>query len=119
MGLRRGTDSGGIEDVGFDFAFVTAGRNFFIVHNKADACGVTDSYDDFARGADGGVRGRDQSFVGDGLAVGGNGDPAGFLGSDQDGEGGEWFGRGRWGAGVSYERIRRWVRGGLRNGSSD
>jgi len=75
--------AGGVEDVGFDFAFVTLGWDFFAVELEADAGGVSRLDNDFARGSNGGVCWCDQGFLGYGFAIGGDRDPGIFLGADQ------------------------------------
>ena len=62
--------AGGVERVGSYFAFIPLGGDLFSIQNEADAGGVARSYNDLVRGAYRGVRGRNQSFVGDGFAVG-------------------------------------------------
>jgi len=62
--------AGGVERVGSYLAFVPLGGDFFSIQNETDAGGVAGSHHDFVRGADRGVRGRNQSFVGDGFAIG-------------------------------------------------
>ena len=81
--MREYAKSGGIEDIGFDFAFVALSRDIFAVELEADAGGVSCLDDDFAAGPHGGVRGGDQSFLGHGFAIGHDGDPGGFFGADQ------------------------------------
>lgn len=96
-GGREDAKAGGIEDVGFNFAFVALGGNFLAVQLEADAGGVSCLDYDLSGGANRGVRGRDQGFMGYGFAVGCDGDPAGFVGADQHAEGvgrGDWSGRG-------------------------
>ena len=92
--MRCYSKPGGIEDVGFYFSFVALSGDFFAVEQEADARGVSGFHDDLAAGADGGVRGRDQGFVGHGFAVGQDRDPGGLPGTDQEGEGSRGLGGG-------------------------
>jgi hypothetical protein len=62
--------TGGVERVGSYFAFIALGGDFFSIQNETDAGGVAGSHHDLMRGADRGVRGRNQVFVGDGFAIG-------------------------------------------------
>jgi hypothetical protein len=64
-----GSEAGGVEDEGFYFAFVALCGDFFAVQHEAYAGGVSDFHYDLAGGADGGVRGGDQGFLGDWFAV--------------------------------------------------
>lgn len=72
--LRREgfAEASGVEGEGFNFAFVALGGNRFAFEGKGEAGGVAGFYDDLSRGANGGACGRDQSFGGDGIAVGGD-----------------------------------------------
>jgi len=79
--------SGGIENVGFDLASVSLSWDFFAVQQEAEAGGVSRFYDDLVAGSDGGMRGRDEGFTGDGFAVRHERDPGVLLGTDLYGEG--------------------------------
>lgn len=81
--MREYAKSGGIEDIGFDFAFVALGWDIFAIELEADASGVSRLDYDFAGGSNGGVGRRDQGFLGYGFAVEGNRDPTCFLGADE------------------------------------
>jgi len=87
LGLRGYVNSGGVEDVGLYFSFFALSGGFFAVQHEADAGGVSRSHYDLAAGADGGLRGRDEGFVGDGFAVRYESDPGSFLGADQQRQG--------------------------------
>src|ERR1700683_2322296 len=76
---RHWATSGGVENVGFDLASVSLSRDFFAVQQEAEAGGVSRFYDDLVAGADGGMRGRDEGFTGDGFAVRHERDPGGLL----------------------------------------
>jgi hypothetical protein len=64
--------AGGVEDIGFDFAFIALSRDFFAVELEADASGISGLDYDLAGGSNGGVRRCDQGFLGYGLAVEGD-----------------------------------------------
>jgi hypothetical protein len=64
-----GSEASGFEDEGFYFAFVALSGDFFAVQHETYAGGVSGFHYDLARGADGGVRGGDQGFLGDWFAV--------------------------------------------------
>jgi len=64
--------AGGIEDEGFYFGFGAVGGDFLAIPEEGDAGGIADAGDDFVTGADRGVGWGDESFVADGLAVGGD-----------------------------------------------
>lgn len=74
--------AGGVESKSLGFAFDAVGGDFLAVPYKRDSGGIADAGDDFVGGANGGVRGGDEHFAVDDLAVGGNGDPGGFGGAD-------------------------------------
>jgi hypothetical protein len=74
----------GIENVGFNLGFGALGRDLLAIPQKADASGVADSGNDLAAGADGGVRRRDESFLADRLAIGGDGDPGSLGRADHE-----------------------------------
>jgi hypothetical protein len=84
---RHRVTSGGVENVGFDPVSVSLSWDFFAVQQEAEAGGVSCFYDDLVAGADGGMRGRDEGFKGDGFAVCHERDPGGLLGTDLHGEG--------------------------------
>jgi len=107
--LRLGeyAKASGVEDIGPDFAFVALRRDFFAVQLEANACGVSRLDDNFAAGANGGVRGGDQGFLGYGFAVGHDGDPGGFLGANQQAQL-AWRSR-RSGSGSLHDE---WIRAG-------
>lgn len=74
-GGSGGAQAVGVEDVGADVARTAAGGNLLAIEEKTDTGGVAGLDDDLAGGADGGVGGCDESFAGDGLTVGGDGNP--------------------------------------------
>src|SRR5580658_3947036 len=119
MGLL---EAGGVEGVGFYFAFVALGGDFFAVEEEADAGGVSCFYYDLVGGADGDVCGRDQSFASHGVAVSHERDPGCFLGTDQQGESTgrlrrRSLGLGGWYSGVRFGgRLTRWDGDGRRRG---
>jgi|HubBroStandDraft_6_1064221.scaffolds.fasta_scaffold292251_2 hypothetical protein len=84
---RHWATSGGIENVGFDPVSLSLSWDFFAVQQEAKAGGVSRFYDDLLPGADGGMRGRDEGFKGDGFAVRHERHPGGLLGTDLHGEG--------------------------------
>jgi hypothetical protein len=84
---RHRVTSGGIENVGFDPVSLSLSWDFFAVQQEAKAGGVSRFYDDLLPGADGGMRGRDEGFKGDGFAVRHERHPGGLLGTDLHGEG--------------------------------
>ena len=81
--MREYAKSGGIEDIGFDFAFVALSRDIFAVELEADAGGVSRLDHNFAGGSNGGVGRGDQGFLSDRFAVEGDRDPTCFLGADE------------------------------------
>ena len=87
-GCRWGHDAhaGVVEDEGFDFAFSAVGRDFLAVKQESDSGGVPDLGDDFASATDRGVGRSDQGFLVDILAVGEDGDPGRFGGADHQSE---------------------------------
>ena len=85
-GRRLRLQAGGVEHVGSYFAFVALGGDFLAVQQEGDTGGVSGFYYDLVAGADGGVGGRDQGFLGCGFAVDDEGDPSRLLGADQQGE---------------------------------
>jgi len=94
--LVRGLmDSGGVEGEGLDFGFGALGWDFFSIQEKADAGGVAYAGNDLALGAEGGLGGRDEGFLGNELTVGDNGNPAGFGGANYQRNGRPSFCRGR------------------------
>jgi hypothetical protein len=72
----------GIEDVGFYLGFGALGGNLLAIPQKADARGVADARNDLAAGANGGVRGGNQSFLTDRLTIGGDGNPGSLSRAD-------------------------------------
>jgi len=76
----------GVENQSLDFRFGALGRDFLTIPDKSDPGGVAHSQHDLARGAHSGVRGGDESFVEDTLAVGADRDPGIFRGADHQGE---------------------------------
>src|SRR5271168_335356 len=86
LGLRDYANTSGVEGVGLYFSLIALSRDLFAVQKEADAGGVSRPYYYFVAGADGGVRGCDQSFFGYGLAVGQDRDPGSFLGADEHGK---------------------------------
>lgn len=95
----RAADSGGVEGVGLYFSFAALSRDFFSVKQEADAGGVSDFHDNFAGCPDGGVRGCDQGFFGNGFTIRDDRDPRGLLGADQQSEGSHGLRRGGWSGG--------------------
>lgn len=94
MRLREYAKSGGVEDIGLDFAFVALRWDIFAVELETDAGGVSGFDYDFAGGSHGGVRGCDQGFLGYGFAVGCDRDPTCFLGADEQAKAAWQFRRG-------------------------
>ena len=76
----------GIEDKGLYFGFGAVGGNFLAIPQESDSGGVADLGDDFAGGADGSVRRGDEGFLADVLAVGEDRDPGSFSGADHQRE---------------------------------
>ena len=109
--LREHAKAGGIEDIGFYFAFVALSGDFLAVQLEADACGVSCLDHDFSAGANRSVRGRDEGFMGYGFAIGRDGDPAGLVGADEHTEG---DGRVGWsgGGGSSFGALLKYGIGG-------
>lgn len=87
-------EAGGIEGVDADFVGSALSGNIEVVEGEAETGGVAGADDDFVGGADAGVGGGEESFVGDGLAVGGDSYPGGLGGADDEGKCGRrfWFG---------------------------
>ena len=81
-GLLGGVDAGGVEGESLGFAFGALGWDFLIIEEEGDAGGIADFDNDLLRGANAGVGGRDESFLGARLAIGGDGDPGGFCRAD-------------------------------------
>jgi hypothetical protein len=67
--LRDYANAGGVEDVGLYFSIAALSGEFFSVQLEAYTGGVSCFHHDFGAGADGGVRRRDQSLFGHGLAI--------------------------------------------------
>lgn len=105
MGRGGVFQAGAVEGVGADLAFVAGSRDFLAVEKEADGGGVAGADDDFAAGADGGVRGCDQGFSEERLAVGNDGDPRGFGGADEQSERGRRIRDGSVGRGLGWGRI--------------
>lgn len=87
----------GVEYKSFDFAFAALGGDFLAVPKERDGGGIADFYYEIAIGTERSVRGCDQSFFGDGLAVADDGEPGVFGGADREREGSSgflcWFGK--------------------------
>ena len=73
----------GVEDVSLGFGFRTLGWDLLAIPEETDSGGIAGSHDDFARGTHRGVGRCDESFLADGLTVGGDRDP-GILGCTDD-----------------------------------
>lgn len=97
ISLRGGLGRGGsahallIEDEGFRFGLGALGQDLVTIPEEADTGGVADPDDQLARGVEGSRGGSDQSFLGDELAVGGDGDPGVLSGADDEFESGRRF----------------------------
>ena len=72
----------GVEDKSFRFGLCSLRLDLFAIPEEADAGGVADPDDQLARGMEGRCGGSDESFLGDQLSVGGDGDPGVFGGAD-------------------------------------
>ncbi len=81
LGWSAGAHALGVEDESFRFGFCSLRLDLFAIPEEADAGGVADPDYQLARGVEGRCGGRDQSFLGDQLSVGGDGDPGVFGGA--------------------------------------
>jgi len=84
--LRHWFLAGGVENIASYFSNVSLRRKFLAVQEEADSGGISGSDNDLAGCPHGGVSGRDQSFVGDGFAVGRDRNPGGLVSADQQSE---------------------------------
>ena len=91
MGLGGGlvgdfADALSVEEESLDFGFGALSGDLLAVPEEGDAGGVADAGYDLTAGVDGNDGRGDQGFVGNGLSVGGDGDPGSFSGADDEGE---------------------------------
>lgn len=81
LGWSDGVHALGVEDESFCFGLCSLRLDLFAIPEEAHAGGVADPDYQFACGMEGRRCGGDQSFLGDQLSVGGDGDPGVFGGT--------------------------------------
>lgn len=78
--------AGAIEGESSDLTLEALSGNVTVAHAETDSGGVAGANDDLIAGADGSGCGRDERFLRDEVAVGGDGNPGSLFGANYEGE---------------------------------